>query len=82
MRSLCSGVSLSSSEGTNLDERSTPYQICVDLSASPSSGDLTVSITSTGTSATCKIIAELMQPIVLCSLTSQLQMIFSFPLIC
>jgi hypothetical protein len=50
---LCSAVSLSSSEGTNLDERSDPYQICVDLSASPSGGDLTVSFSSIGNAA-CK----------------------------
>ena len=47
-------MSLSTSEGTNLDERSAPYQVCVDLSESPTGGDLTVTITSTGSSATCK----------------------------
>lgn len=46
-------MTLSSVEGTNLDERSTPYQICVDLSAAPSGADLSVSITSSG-SAICK----------------------------
>ena len=50
---LCSAVTLSSIEGTNLQERTDPYQICVALSASPSGSDLTVSISSTG-SATCK----------------------------
>lgn len=47
-------MSLSSSEGTNLDERSAPYQVCVDLSESPTGGDLIVTVTSTGSSATCK----------------------------
>ena len=46
-------MTLSSNEGTNLQERSDPYQVCVDLSASPSGSDLTVSISSTG-SANCK----------------------------
>lgn len=46
-------MTLNSGEGTNLEERSDPYQICVDLSASPSGGDLTVTFSSTG-SATCK----------------------------
>ena len=46
-------MTLSSSEGINLQERSDPYQVCVDLSASPSGSDLTVSISSTG-SANCK----------------------------
>ena len=50
---LCSALTLSSIEGIALQERSDPYQICVDLSASPSGGDLTVSFSSTG-SATCK----------------------------
>ena len=52
---LCSAVTLSSSEGTNLQERSDPYQICVTLLASPSGGDLTVSLTSSAAGiATCK----------------------------
>ena len=46
-------MTLSSSEGIILQERSDPYQICVGLSASPSGSDLTVSISSTG-SANCK----------------------------
>ena len=50
----CSAVTLSSVEGNTLAERSAPYQICVDLSESPSGGDLTVSITSDETAATCK----------------------------
>ena len=46
---------ISSSGGTSLEERSAPYQICVDLSLSPSGGDLTVSFTiAPGSSATCK----------------------------
>ena len=46
---------ISSSEGTSLQERSAPYQICVDLSSSPSGGDLTVSFSiAPGNSATCK----------------------------
>ena len=51
-------MDLISSEGATLQERSTPYEICVDLSGSPSGGDLTVSVTSVETSATCKSGAE------------------------
>ena len=48
-------MSITSAEGMNLEERLDPYQICVNLDAIPSGGDLTVSITSSGNSATGKI---------------------------
>ena len=49
------GVSFSSSAGFTLAESPTPYEICVNISESPSEADLNVSITAVEfLGATCK----------------------------
>ena len=78
---LCSAVTLSSIEETDLQERSDPYQICVVLSASPSGGDLTVSFSSTG-SANCKNDVKQQVDYLDLLFIPQLQRIFSYPLTC